>query len=118
MKTGVMSIDLHNQQQEENLKAHKMYYEAYAEYTKAEKRRMKQPTKQELKDRIAELDIKYRNQIEERRKLVRVNYNLREEIQMIERNLDWHIVRGKRATLAAYALLATLAAIVVMEVVL
>ena len=56
MRTGVMSIDLHNQQQKENLKAHKMYCEAYAEYMKTEKKRMKQPSKQELRDRIAFLE--------------------------------------------------------------
>jgi len=65
---------------------------------------MKQPTKQELKDKIAELECVVSNQ--------------REEIRMIECNLDWHIGRGKRATIAAYALLATLAILVLFEVIL
>jgi len=56
-------------------------------------------TKAELKDRIAELECVVSNQ--------------REEIRMIERNLDWHIGRGKRATTAAYACLAVIFVLVV-----
>jgi hypothetical protein len=68
----------------------------------------KAETKQELKDRIAELEVKYRNQVEERQKVDRINYNQREELHTAFAHIDWLTARAKRATIAAYVCLAVI----------
>jgi len=60
---------------------------------------MKNPTKQELKDRIAELEGVVSNQ--------------REELETIERHVSWLVKHNSRATIAAYACLAVIFGIVV-----
>ena len=66
--------------------------------------KMKQPTKQELRDRIANADA--------------CNVRLLAELKRLDRLTESKAQEAKRATIAAYALLVTLFVIVLFEVIL